>query len=156
MRSIRIFVGVVLLAAWAPALFAIDAAPAFQDPALQARYQHLTRELRCLVCQNETIADSNAELAAELRGQLRDLLAQGKSDDEVLKFLTARYGDFVLYDPPFVARTWILWSAPAIALGAGVLIAVVVIRRRAKMPIDADAVESDIESDSAERGAGAL
>src|SRR6188472_1458828 len=74
---------------------AIDSAPAFEDPVLLARYQHLTRELRCLVCQNETIADSNAPLAADLRRELRGLIAAGKTDDEVRKFLTDRYGDFV-------------------------------------------------------------
>jgi cytochrome c-type biogenesis protein CcmH len=122
---------------------AIDSAPAFEDPALLARYQHLTRELRCLVCQNETIADSNAPLAADLRRELRSLIAAGKSDDEIRKFLTDRYGDFVLYNPPFVARTWILWTAPVIALLAALGVAIVVIRRRAQLPIE-DGSEIDI------------
>lgn len=114
---------------------AIDEAPAFDDPILLARYQHLTRELRCLVCQNETIADSNVTLAADLRRELRGLIASGKSDEEVLKFLTDRYGDFVLYNPPLSARTWILWAAPGIALLAALSAAIVVIRRRSKLPI---------------------
>jgi cytochrome c-type biogenesis protein CcmH len=117
---------------------AIDSAPAFDDPVLQSRYEKLTRELRCLVCQNETIADSNASLAGDLRRELRNLIASGKSDEEVLKFLTDRYGDFVLYKPPFVARTWILWATPVLALLAAVGIALVVIRRRAKLPIDSE------------------
>ena len=121
---------------------AIDSAPAFEDPVLLARYQHLTRELRCLVCQNETIADSNAPLAADLRRELRGLIADGKTDDEIRKFLTDRYGDFVLYNPPFVARTWILWAAPVIALLAALGIAIVVIRRRSQLPLE-DGIEAD-------------
>jgi len=124
--------------------FAIDRAPAFDDPILLARYQHLTRELRCLVCQNETIADSNAPLAADLRRELRDLIAAGKTDDEVRKFLTDRYGDFVLYNPPFVARTWLLWAAPVIALLAALGVAIGVIRRRAKMPLDSEFENEEI------------
>jgi len=130
----------------ASAAWAIDTEPAFDDPALQARYEQLTNELRCLVCQNQSIADSNAGLAADLRRELRELLAAGKSDDEVLKFMTDRYGDFVLYRPPVAPRTWLLWGAPAILLILGVGIAVRVIRRRAKLPIDEP---SSPESDTA-------
>jgi cytochrome c-type biogenesis protein CcmH len=115
---------------------AIDQAPAFDDPALLARYQHLTRELRCLVCQNETIADSNQQLAADLRRELRGLIAAGKTDAEIRKFLTDRYGDFVLYNPPFVVRTWILWLAPALALLGGCAIVIAVVRRRANLPLE--------------------
>ena len=122
---------------------AIDSAPAFEDPVLLERYQHLTRELRCLVCQNETIADSNAPLAADLRRELRGLIAAGKTDAEIRKFLTDRYGDFVLYNPPFVARTWLLWAAPVIALLTALGVAIVVIRRRAQLPL-----EDDIEADT--------
>ena len=133
---IRTAVLSLVLTLFAGIAHAIDEAPAFDDPVLLARYQHLTRELRCLVCQNETIADSNVTLAADLRRELRGLIASGKSDEEVLKFLTDRYGDFVLYNPPFSARTCILWAAPAIALLAALSATVVVIRRRAKLPID--------------------
>jgi len=115
---------------------AIDSAQAFEDPAMQERYLHLTRELRCLVCQNETIADSNVTLAADLRRELRGLLASGKSDDEVLKFLTDRYGDFVLYNPPLKARTWVLWTAPAFVLILALGSAAIIIRRRTKLPLD--------------------
>jgi cytochrome c-type biogenesis protein CcmH len=113
-------------------------AESFTDPALLARYQNLTRELRCVQCQNQTIADSDAPIAVDLRRELRELLASGKSDDEVLKFLTDRYGDFVLYRPPFVARTWLLWAGPVIVLFAALGTAMVVIRRRATLPIDND------------------
>jgi cytochrome c-type biogenesis protein CcmH len=136
----------IVAAALAMVLFgsalAIDSAPAFEDPVLLARYQHLTRELRCLVCQNETIADSNAPLAADLRRELRALIAAGKTDDEIRKFLTDRYGDFVLYNPPFVARTLLLWAAPVIALLAALGVAIVVIRRRAQLPLE-DGIEVD-------------
>ena len=116
--------------------YAIDSAPAFDDPVLQARYQNLTRELRCLVCQNETIADSVVPLAADLRRELRTLIASGKSDEEILKFLTDRYGDFVLYRPPLAARTILLWAAPILALLGAIIAAAIVIRRRAQMPLE--------------------
>jgi cytochrome c-type biogenesis protein CcmH len=119
--------------------YAIDNEVAFADSALLLRYQHLIGELRCPKCQNETIADSDAPIAADLRREIRDLLAAGKSDAEIIKFLTDRYGDFVLYNPPFVARTWLLWAAPALALLGGLSIAIVIIRRRARMPIEDDA-----------------
>jgi cytochrome c-type biogenesis protein CcmH len=132
------FIALALLLTWSSAN-AIDSDATFDDPALLARYQHLTRELRCPKCQNETIADSDAPVAADLRRELRTLLTAGKSDEEIIKFLTDRYGDFLLYRPPFVARTWILWATPIVGLLAGLVIAAVVIRRRARLPIDADA-----------------
>lgn len=103
------------------------------DPVLQERYERLTHELRCLVCQNETIADSNASLAVDLRREVRQMMKEGKSDAEIRTFLTERYGDFVLYRPPVTPRTWLLWAAPALLLLAGALVAIVVIRRRARV-----------------------
>jgi len=113
------------------------------DPALEARLVRIAAELRCLVCQNQTIADSNAALAVDLRREARSLLVQGKSDAEVIDYMTARYGDFVLYRPPLKATTALLWFGPAILLlgGAGVL--VFVLRRRARL--SADAFEADSE-----------
>ena len=111
--------------------FAIDV-ERFDDPALQQRYERLTRELRCLVCQNETIADSNAMLAADLRREVRALMLAGKSDAEIRAFLTERYGDFVLYRPPVTPRTWLLWAAPALLLLGGAGIATLVILRRGR------------------------
>jgi cytochrome c-type biogenesis protein CcmH len=102
------------------------------DPALQQRYEQLTRELRCLVCQNETIADSNASLAVDLRREVREMMKAGKSDAEIRAFLTERYGDFVLYLPPVAPRTWLLWAAPALLLLGGVAVAALVILRRAR------------------------
>src|SRR5688500_2223497 len=117
---------------------AIDKAPAFEDPVQQARYERLTRELRCLQCRSETIADSNAQLAVDLRRQLRELIAAGKSDQEILQYMTDRYGDYVLYKPPVVPRTWLLWAAPALlVLGAGIT-AAMVISRKSKLPDDTD------------------
>jgi cytochrome c-type biogenesis protein CcmH len=95
------------------------------DPALEARAVALHKELRCLVCQNQSIAESNAGLARDLRQLVRERLAAGDSDDEVLAFLVARYGDWVLLAPPFKARTWALWLGPLLVLGlaaAGVLL----------------------------------
>jgi cytochrome c-type biogenesis protein CcmH len=136
---------VLILPAWG-----IDSAPAFDDPIMMARYNNLTRQLRCLVCQNETIADSNATLAGDLRHELREQLASGKSDDEVLKFMTDRYGAFVLYQPPFEARTWLLWLGPAVLLLGGLAIAVRIIMKRAKLPIEDGPMEDNDSNNSSE------
>jgi cytochrome c-type biogenesis protein CcmH len=106
----------------------------FNDPERQASYETLTSELRCLVCQNQTIADSNAELAADLRRQVYEMLQQGKSKDDILKFMTDRYGDFVLYKPPFKAKTGFLWLGPVIFLILG-LIALYIFVRHKKMVV---------------------
>ena len=100
-----------------------------EDPALRARYDVLTEELRCLVCQNQTIGDSNAELAVDLRNQVRDMLVAGRSDDEIREYMTERYGDFVLYKPPLRPRTIALWFAPAIGLLLGALVVWRVVRQ---------------------------
>lgn len=118
-----------LQAAWA-----IDKEPAFTDPAQQTRYENLSRELRCLVCRSETIADSNAQLAVDLRRQLRELMAAGKSDKEIMQYMTERYGDYVLYKPPVVPRTWLLWAAPVLLVLGGGIAAAVTIRRKSKLP----------------------
>lgn len=120
---------------------AIDTERAFDDPALQTRYETIIRELRCLVCQNETIADSNADLAADLRRQIREMIAAGKTDDEIREFMTQRYGDFVLYRPPFGANTYVLWAAPILLLAIGGFSAAVFIRRR-RAEVDSDPWDS--------------
>jgi len=84
----------------------------FDDPGEEARYRALIAELRCLVCQNQNLADSDAELAHDLRMQVHRLIREGRSDEEILDYLVARYGDFVRYRPPLNARTWLLWGAP--------------------------------------------
>lgn len=115
----------------ANASHAIDA-ERLDDPVLQQRYEQLTHELRCLVCQNETIADSNATLAVDLRREVREMMKAGKTDIEIRAFLTERYGDFVLYLPPVAPRTWLLWAAPALLLLGGAAVAALVILRRAR------------------------
>lgn len=112
------------------------AAVAVEDPALEARVQRLAAELRCLVCQNQTIADSNADLAVDLRRQVREMLQQGRSDREVLDFMTARYGDFVLYRPPVRGNTALLWFGPGVLLVGGLAGLWWVLRRRAALPDD--------------------
>ena len=105
------------------------------DPATEARLKHLSDELRCLVCQNQTIADSNADLAVDLRRQVREQIAAGRSDREILDFMTARYGDFVLYRPPFKATTALLWGGPALLFSIGAVMLVRLVReRRAAVP----------------------
>jgi len=100
------------------------------DPKQQERYDTLTKELRCLVCQNQTIADSNAELAADLRRQVYEMLQKGKSRDEIVQFMTDRYGDFVLYKPAFKGKTTILWIAPVVFLLMGLITVFFFIRRK--------------------------
>lgn len=132
MRTVVLLVSALLAAA----AYAIDTGPAFEDPALQARYERLTEEIRCLKCQNQTIKDSNAFLAADLRREIRRMLDEGMSDDEIKDFLVARYGEFALYRPRATGKTLILWIAPAIFLLGGALILWRVIQRRMAMPID--------------------
>jgi len=110
---------------------AIDPLP-FKDHAQEVRFQSLTRELRCLVCQNENLADSNADLARDLRHEVFDLMQQGKSDDEIKQYLVDRYSDFVLYDPPMKASTMLLWFGPFLILLAGAAVVVVTVRRRGR------------------------
>jgi len=121
MRLIVALLAALALQAALPAL-AADAVPTEMDPVKAARAVKLAEKLRCLVCQNQTIADSNAELANDLRGQIREQIAAGKSDEQILEYMTNRYGDFVLYQPPFKATTILLWLGPAILLLGGLAI----------------------------------
>jgi cytochrome c-type biogenesis protein CcmH len=121
---------------------AIDTELAFEDPEMQARYEELIAEVRCLVCQNQNIKDSNVFLAADLRREIRRMMSEGMSDAEIADFLVARYGDFVLYNPRKSGRTLVLWVTPAILLVIGALVLVRVVRDRMKMPVDDDALES--------------
>jgi cytochrome c-type biogenesis protein CcmH len=114
--------------------FAIDSAPAFTDPAMQARYDVLIRELRCVQCRSQSIADSNVFLAADLRRQVREQMAAGKSDKEILSYMTDRYGEYILYTPPVAPRTLVLWAAPALLVLMGAVVAGVVIRRKSRLP----------------------
>ena len=115
---LRLF-ALVLLAFATAAAPAKEAAPAAQDPVLEKRVMALAEELRCLVCQNQTLADSNAPLAEDLRSQIRERMREGNSDAQVVDYLVARYGDFVLYRPPLKATTILLWFGPLLLLAAG-------------------------------------
>ena len=121
---------------------AIDTGVAFEDPEMQARYENLISEVRCLVCQNQTIKDSNVFLASDLRREIRRMMTEGMTDTEISDFLVARYGDFVLYNPRKRGRTLILWITPALLIGAGGLVLVRVVRDRMRLPIDDDVLES--------------
>jgi len=120
----------LLLALLAAPIAAKDAAPAAADPALEKRVMALAEELRCLVCQNQTLAESNAPLAEDLRTQVREKMRQGKSDREVIDFLVERYGDFVLYRPPLKATTILLWFGPLLLLAIGFAVLLRRVRRR--------------------------
>ena len=113
-----------------------EAVPAADDPVLEARMQRIAAELRCLVCQNQTIADSHSGLAEDLRREVRNQLRRGASDEEVVQYMTDRYGDFVRYRPPFKASTALLWAGPALLLAAGLVGMTLVLRRRAQLPPD--------------------
>jgi len=126
---VRLLAFLLLLSA-APWAHAKEAAPAAADPALEQRVMTLAAELRCLVCQNQTIADSNAPLAEDLRNQVRERMRQGSSDSEIIDFMVARYGDFVLYRPPVKATTLLLWFGPLLLVVAGLLVLLRRLRRR--------------------------
>ncbi|MGB0128962.1 MAG: cytochrome c-type biogenesis protein [Rhodocyclaceae bacterium] len=133
-----------LLVLAGPAAFAADAPPAAADPALEQRVTRLGEELRCLVCQNQTISDSHADLAVDLKNQIREKLQAGASDEEVKEYMVERYGDFVLYRPPVKATTWVLWFGPFLLLLTGVAVLFVKLRSRARrVAATADISEAD-------------
>jgi cytochrome c-type biogenesis protein CcmH len=108
---------------------AIEPMP-FANHAQELRFQQLTRQLRCPMCQNETLADSNAPIARDLRNQIFQLMQQGKSDEQIKQYLVARYSDYVLYDPPLQPSTWLLWFGPLLILLGGAAVVVIAIRKR--------------------------
>jgi cytochrome c-type biogenesis protein CcmH len=114
----RVFLAAILAFATGSAC-ADEAVPTFSDPVVAKREVELAMQLRCLVCQNQSIAESNAGLAADLRKQLREQIAAGKTDAEIVEYMTSRYGDFVLYKPPFKATTLFLWLGPLLLLVIG-------------------------------------
>ena len=134
----RRFVATVLAAAaMSGAALAAEAPPVAADPALEARVMAIAAELRCLVCQNQTIADSSAGLAVDLRNQVRDMLRQGKDRAQIVSYMTDRYGDFVLYRPPLKESTALLWFGPAALLLGGLAVLVLILRRRNRLAPDA-------------------
>jgi cytochrome c-type biogenesis protein CcmH len=112
--------------------FAIDPLP-FKDRAEEVRFQNLTKQLRCLVCQNQDLADSDADLAKDLRKQVFEMMQSGKSDAEIKQYLVARYNDFVLYDPPVKPGTWLLWFTPFVLVLIGAFVVAAILRRRGKL-----------------------
>ena len=131
----RLF-SLLLLAALSLGAVAKDAAPAAADPQVEARMLRIAAELRCLVCQNETVAGSSAALAEDLREQVRVMLRDGRSDEQIVAYMTERYGDFIRYRPPLKATTLLLWFGPALLLTGGVTVLMRVLRRRARLTED--------------------
>ena len=134
----------MVVCAWALTASAKDAAPASRDQQLEARMLSITAELRCLVCQNQTIADSHADLAEDLREEVRIQLRKGQTDQQIVDYMTARYGDFVLYRPPIKPTTVLLWFGPAVLLVGGVGALLVVLRRRTKLADDQFEPDTDV------------
>ena len=120
--------------------FAIDPTEALEDPEQQALYETITEETRCLVCQNQTIADSTAPLAADLRREIRKKVEADQSEAEIKDFLVDRYGDFVLYNPRFESWNIVLWLAPGMLLLIGFIALARIVSKRTQLPIDEDAV----------------
>ena len=134
--TLALAIATACAAALAPA-WAKEAPNAAADPVLEARMMAIANELRCLVCQNETIAASHADLAVDLRQQVREMLAKGMNESQIRAYMTERYGDFVLYRPPFKTSTVLLWLGPFVLMAIAVGTLITVLRRRQRMPADA-------------------
>ena len=139
-----ILLGLCLVAA-TPVRAAVDLTDFGGNTELEERYQTLVTELRCLVCQNQTIADSNADLAKDLRREVRDMLVAGKTDDDIKDFMLERYGDFVLYKPPVKTTTVPLWVGPFVLLAIGLVVVAVMVLRRSRQ------VQPEMNREDAER-----
>jgi cytochrome c-type biogenesis protein CcmH len=127
---------VATLCLFAPMLLAKEAAPMAADPEMEERVNEIAAELRCLVCQNQTIADSHAELAVDLKNQVRDMVKSGQSQDQIVDYMVQRYGDFVRYRPPVKNTTYLLWAGPFLLLAIGLLVLVINLRKRAALVED--------------------
>jgi cytochrome c-type biogenesis protein CcmH len=130
MRRSRLFLSLLLLCCIAPVVNAKEAQSSADDPVIEKRLMNLSQELRCLVCQNETLADSRADLAEDLRREIREQMKAGKTDQEIIAFLTQRYGDFVLYRPPVKPTTYLLWFGPFVLLLVGLAILFLYVKQR--------------------------
>jgi cytochrome c-type biogenesis protein CcmH len=122
-----------------------DAVPLAEDEAVEKRLVNIAEDLRCLVCQNESLAGSRAELAEDLRREVRGLIKQGKTDQEVKDFLVSRYGDFVLYQPPVKPTTWLLWAGPFVFLVVGIVALIAYLRRRSGEVSKSELSEADMK-----------
>ena len=123
--------------------FAKDAAPLADDPVTEQRLISISEEMRCLVCQNESLAGSRSDLANDLRREIRILIKEGKSDDQIRSFMVERYGDFVLYRPPVKPVTWLLWIGPFVILGLGIAGLLMYLRRRNRSVPDVTLTDAD-------------
>ena len=141
MHSKFLFVLVLLLVM--PVAYADQAVITKDDPVLEKRVMELSTHLRCLVCQNQTIADSNAELAVDLKNQVREKLRQGQSEQEILDYMVKRYGEFVLFSPLVKSTTWLLWFGPLLLLIVGLGVLIVNLRQRRKLMQQAPALSAD-------------
>ena len=150
MRALIAALAALLLALTLQPLQAREAAPLAEDPVIEQRLMAISEELRCLVCQNESLAGSRADLAQDLRREVRELLKAGKSDQEVKDFLVSRYGDFVLYRPPVKPSTYLLWIGPFVLLIAGLFGLFRFLRRRAAEAPTAEAPLTEAERQRAE------
>ena len=135
MQRVLVFLVAALLMSSAAA---IDTDKRFDDPELQARYEQLISEVRCLQCQNQSIKDSNVSLAADLRREIARMIEEGKSDDDIADFLVVRYGEFALYRPRTTGKTLVLWLAPFLLVLLGVFALARVVKHRTSLPIDDD------------------
>ena len=142
LRRVALTLLVAAIALSPSVLLAADAVPTDKDPVTSARAVALAEKLRCLVCQNQTIEESNAELAQDLRRQIREQIAAGKSDKEIVDYMVARYGDFVLYQPPVKSTTLLLWGGPALLVAIGFLVLARTVRLR-RAQAEAPALTAD-------------
>ncbi len=135
MQAVRRIIAIALLALLAGSACAGEPMRTFDNEAQRERYYELLEKLRCMVCRNESLASSSADLAQDMRDEVyRLVVEEGRSKDAAIEFLTQRYGDFVLYRPPFKPVTWFLWLGPFVLLAVGVAIAAVIVRRRRRAP----------------------
>lgn len=142
MKFSRLLLLLLFVLSLGPVAFAKEAEPNADDPVVEKRLNKLSQELRCLVCQNETLADSRADLAEDLRREIRSQIRAGKSDKEIIEFLTQRYGEFVLYRPRVEPKTYLLWFGPFVLLLAGLAILFRYVKQRrdqiAETPLTGD------------------
>jgi cytochrome c-type biogenesis protein CcmH len=153
LQFVRCLLAALLIGAASFSGLAKEAQPVAANPQIEARMMALATELRCLVCQNQTIADSHSGLAEDLRQEIREMMAKGMSEDQIRTYMTDRYGDFVLYKPPFKASTALLWVGPAVLLLLALGALVTVLRRRQKLGDEAFDPESPEDVEEQQRRA---
>lgn len=154
MITVKQFLLVLSLALLSVSAHAKEAAPMAEDEAVEQRLIAISEEMRCLVCQNESLAGSRADLAMDLRREIRTLIKQGKSDQEVMDFMVSRYGDFVRYRPPMKSTTYLLWFGPFLLLAGAIITLVVYLRRRGGRV--AEAAEGTLSADERRRAEALL